>query len=112
VVGRSLLSLGGDAGANDAVFASPRGGHLTERAVNYMLVRQPMQGSIPSSRRTGSATPTPATPSIAALPCRWCNRLSVTATSRSRQAICTRVLAPRADYRSILGVFLQRGWGL
>ena len=35
VVSRSLLSLRGDAGANDPVFASPRGGHLTERAVNY-----------------------------------------------------------------------------
>jgi integrase/recombinase XerD len=39
VVGRSLLSLRGDAGANDPVFASPRGGYLTERAVNYMLKR-------------------------------------------------------------------------
>ena len=39
VVARSLLSLRGDAGANDPVFASPRGGHLTERAVNYMLKR-------------------------------------------------------------------------
>ena len=39
VVGRSLLSLRGDAGANDPVFRSPRGGHLTERAVNYMLKR-------------------------------------------------------------------------
>jgi integrase/recombinase XerD len=39
VVGRSLLSLRGDAGANDPVFPSPRGGHITERAVNYMLKR-------------------------------------------------------------------------
>jgi integrase/recombinase XerD len=39
VVGHSLLSLRGHAGANDPVFASPRGGHLTERAVNYMLKR-------------------------------------------------------------------------
>jgi integrase/recombinase XerD len=39
VVSRSLLSLRGDAGANDPVFASPRDGHLTERAVNYMLKR-------------------------------------------------------------------------
>src|SRR5262245_32483857 len=39
VVARSLVSLRGDAGANDPVFASPRGGHLTERAVNYMLKR-------------------------------------------------------------------------
>jgi integrase/recombinase XerD len=39
IVARSLLSLRGDAGANDPVFASPRGGHLTERAINYMLKR-------------------------------------------------------------------------
>jgi len=35
VVSRSLLSLRGDAGANDPVFASRKGdGHLTEGAVN------------------------------------------------------------------------------
>jgi site-specific recombinase XerD len=39
IVARALLSLRGDAGANDPVFASPRGGHLTVRAVNYMLKR-------------------------------------------------------------------------
>jgi integrase/recombinase XerD len=39
IVAHSLQSLRGDAGANDPVFASPRGGHLTERAVNYMLKR-------------------------------------------------------------------------
>jgi integrase/recombinase XerD len=39
VVGRSILSLRGDAGADDPIFRSPRGGHLTERAVNYMLKR-------------------------------------------------------------------------
>jgi len=39
VVGRSLLSLRGDAGANDPVFSSRRGGRLTVRAVNYMLKR-------------------------------------------------------------------------
>ena len=39
VVSRSLLSLRTDAGASDPVFASPRGGHLTERAVNDMLKR-------------------------------------------------------------------------
>jgi len=46
VVARSLLSLRGDAGANDPVFASPRGGHLTERAVNYMLKRAATNGGI------------------------------------------------------------------
>ena len=40
VVSRSLLSLRGDAGANDPVFASRKGsGHLTERAVNGTLKR-------------------------------------------------------------------------
>jgi integrase/recombinase XerD len=38
IVSRSLLSLRGDAGANDPVFASRKhGGRLTERAVNKML---------------------------------------------------------------------------
>jgi integrase/recombinase XerD len=46
VVSRSLLSLRGDAGANDPVFASPRGGHLTERAVNYMLKRAAIDAGI------------------------------------------------------------------
>lgn len=46
VVGRSLRSLRGDAGANDPVFASPRGGHLTERAVNYMLKRAAAKAGI------------------------------------------------------------------
>ena len=40
VVSRSLLSLRGDAGANDPVFASRKGGgRLTERAVNGTLKR-------------------------------------------------------------------------
>jgi integrase/recombinase XerD len=40
VVSRSLLSLRGDAGANDPVFPSrKRGGHLTERAVLGMVKR-------------------------------------------------------------------------
>jgi integrase/recombinase XerD len=40
IVSRSLLSLRGDAGANDPVFASRKGGgRLTERAVNGMVKR-------------------------------------------------------------------------
>jgi integrase/recombinase XerD len=39
IVGRSLLSLRGDAGANDPVFAKRNGGRLTERAVNKMVKR-------------------------------------------------------------------------
>ena len=39
-VGRSLLSLRGDAGAHDPVFRSRKlGGRLTERAVNFALKR-------------------------------------------------------------------------
>jgi integrase/recombinase XerD len=45
-VARSVLSLRGDAGDNDAVFASPRGGHITERAVNYMLKRSAARAGI------------------------------------------------------------------
>jgi integrase/recombinase XerD len=40
IVGRSLLSLRGEAGAGDPVFRSRKGGErLTERAVNHMLKR-------------------------------------------------------------------------
>jgi integrase/recombinase XerD len=40
IVSRSLLSLRGDAGANDPAFASRNGGgKLTERAVNKMMKR-------------------------------------------------------------------------
>jgi integrase/recombinase XerD len=37
IVSRSLLSLRGDAGANDPVFVSQKGGRMTERAVHHML---------------------------------------------------------------------------
>lgn len=39
VVSRSLLSLRGDAGANDPVFVSRKGDHLAERTVNDMVKR-------------------------------------------------------------------------
>ena len=39
VVSRSLLSLRGDAGAGDPVFASRQGGALTERVANSMVKR-------------------------------------------------------------------------
>jgi integrase/recombinase XerD len=39
IVRHSLLSLRGDAGANDPLFAKRNGGRLTERAVNKMLKR-------------------------------------------------------------------------
>jgi integrase/recombinase XerD len=37
IVSRSLLSLRGDAGANDPVFVGRKGGRMTERAVHHML---------------------------------------------------------------------------
>ena len=46
VVSRSLLSLRGDAGANDPVFASRKGGSLTERAVNGMVKRAAAKAGI------------------------------------------------------------------
>ena len=39
IVSRSLLSLRGDAGANDPVFVSRKGGRLNERTVNDMVKR-------------------------------------------------------------------------
>ena len=39
IVSRLLLSLRGDADANDPVFAKRNGGRLTERAVNKMMKR-------------------------------------------------------------------------
>jgi integrase/recombinase XerD len=46
-VGRSLLSLRGDAGANDPVFRSRKlGGRLTERALNFMLKRAAAEARI------------------------------------------------------------------
>ena len=46
VVSRSLLSLRSDAGANDPVFASRKGGSLTERAVNGMVKRAAAKSGI------------------------------------------------------------------
>ena len=37
IMSRFLMELKGDAGANEPVFVSLRGGQLSERAVNYML---------------------------------------------------------------------------
>jgi integrase/recombinase XerD len=50
VVSRSLSSLRGDAGANDPVFASRKGGgQLTERAVNGMVKRTAKKAGITSA---------------------------------------------------------------
>ena len=46
IVSRSLLSLRGDAGANDPVFASRNGGGLAERTVNDMVKRAAAEAGI------------------------------------------------------------------
>src|SRR5262245_15090221 len=46
IVSRSLLSLRGDAGANDPVFASRKGGGLAERTVNDMVKRAAAKAGI------------------------------------------------------------------
>ena len=47
IVSRALLSLRGEAGANDAVFRSREGGgHLTERSVNGMVKRAAAKAGI------------------------------------------------------------------
>jgi hypothetical protein len=48
IVNRSLLSLCGDAGANDTVFASRMGGVLTERAVHGMVKRAAAKADTPA----------------------------------------------------------------
>lgn len=69
VVSTSLLTLRGDAGANDPIFASHKGSRrLTERAVSYMLKRTARpRASRKRFRRTGFAMPMGATLSSAAL---------------------------------------------
>ena len=51
-VSGQLLSLRGDAGNDDAVFAARHGGPLTERAVNYMIKRAAERAGI-----TGAVSP-------------------------------------------------------
>ena len=46
IVSRSLLSLRGDAGVNDPVFGSRKGGPLTDRAVNGMVKRAAAKAGI------------------------------------------------------------------
>jgi len=51
-VATAILALRSDAGANDPVFASRKGGRLSERAVNYMLKRAAERAGI-----TGAISP-------------------------------------------------------
>jgi site-specific recombinase XerC len=47
IVSRALLSLRGDVGANDPVFASRKGGgHLIERGVHFMVKRAAAKAGI------------------------------------------------------------------
>src|SRR5262245_54240592 len=48
IVSRSLLSLRGDTGVNDPVFANRKGGSLTDRAVNGMVKRAAAKAGIPA----------------------------------------------------------------
>jgi integrase/recombinase XerD len=47
VVSAALLRLRGEAKDSDPVFANPAGGHLTERAVNYMLKSAAKRADLP-----------------------------------------------------------------
>jgi integrase/recombinase XerD len=51
-VATAILALRSDAGANDPIFASRKGGRLSERAVNYMLKRAAERAGI-----TGAISP-------------------------------------------------------
>jgi integrase len=60
IVSRSLLSLRGDAGANDPVFVSQRGDRLTERGVHHML-KVAAKAASTSRQRAGICTRAPTT---------------------------------------------------
>ena len=86
IVSRSLMSLRGDAGANDAVFASRKGGsRLTERAVNGMVKRTAVRAGINPGVSPALAAPCPRLPRHRPrrLACRRCRPRSGTATSRT-----------------------------
>ena len=71
IVSRAILSLRGDAGADDPVFPSREGGHLTERAVNGMVKRTAAKARISEAGLPALAcgTPTARTRSIVAPRC-------------------------------------------
>jgi Phage integrase family len=109
IVSRSLLSLRGDAGANDPVFASRNGGALAERTVNDMVsVRPPERASMCRFHHIGCAMPTARTPSTVARPFRKSTHW-VTTISPPRAAICMLGRTARAASSSILGCFFDEG---
>jgi integrase/recombinase XerD len=57
IVSRALLSLRGDAGANDPVFASRKGGPLTQQGVDAMIKR----AATPNATRKPSRNREPST---------------------------------------------------
>jgi Phage integrase family len=112
IVSRSLLSLRGDAGANQPVFASRKGGHLTERAVNGMVKRAARKAGINEAvsphwlRHALAGMPLTAAPL-----CPRCSRRWATATSPPRQATCTRGPTRRAAYTWIRECFFDEEEG-
>jgi integrase/recombinase XerD len=105
IVSRALLSLRGDAGANDPVFASREGGgHLTERTVNGMVKRAAAKAGINeavSPRWLRHAHGSHAIDRGASLP--KVQTTLATATSPPHQAIWTPDPTHRAAYTSIQG---------
>jgi site-specific recombinase XerD len=110
-VSRALLALRGDAGANDAVFASRKtGAQLAERAILGLVKRAAARAGLeaPVSPHWLRHAPR-ATPSTAAPRCPRCSRRQGTATSRRRPAICTRAPNHRAGWSWILECFFDEG---
>jgi hypothetical protein len=109
IVSRSLLSLRGDAGANDPVFASRKGGgRLTERGVHAMVKRAARRpASMLTYRCTGCGTPTARTQSTVAPACRKSRQRSATATSQRHQGICMRAPTAPAGSSSIRECFFD-----
>ena len=110
-VSRSLLSLRGDAGANDAVFAPARAvarlRHVRCWAQSSARQRRPV--SMRRSHPTGYATPTQAMRSIATPRFPRYRRRSGMPTSRRPAAICTHAPALQAGCGSMKACFFDEG---
>jgi integrase/recombinase XerD len=107
-VSRSRLSLRGDAGANDPVFASRKGGPLTQQGVDAMIKRAAKKAGIKakvSPHWLRHAHGSHAIDRGASLP--EVQASSATATSRRRAAICMHVPIARAGCASIRECFFD-----
>jgi integrase/recombinase XerD len=108
IVSRALLSLRGDAGANDPVFASRKGGPLTQQGVDAMVKRAAKAAGINakvSPHWLRHAHGSHAIDRGASLP-----EVQATlghAISRPHPAICTRDPTARADCASIPECFFD-----